>query len=73
MGTNLTRNRCLISYLDEFYEFAQKELHLMDKLRKLRNDIDYRGKFLDIDYLERNEKRIEEVISKLENLVESKI
>jgi len=64
---------CLLSYLEEFYEFTEKELHLMNQLRKLRNDIDYRGKFLDRDYLQRNEEKIEKIISKLQELVENKL
>jgi len=42
----------------------------MDQLRRLRNDIDYRGEFLDKDYLNRNEKQIRNIISRLEEKVQ---
>lgn len=64
---------CLISYLKEFYDLSNEEINLIDELRRLRNDIDYRGKFLKKDYLERKEEKINQVISKLEKKVEKKL
>lgn len=64
---------CLISFLEKFYDFRGDELELMDQLRRLRNDIDYRGEFLDKDYLDRNEEQIEETIEKLEEKIEEEI
>jgi N-acyl-D-aspartate/D-glutamate deacylase len=64
---------CLIVFLDEFYDYNQSEVELMDQLRRLRNDIDYRGEFLDIEYLERNEESINAIIQKLDDKVEEKL
>ncbi len=66
---------CLIAFVKEYYasEFPAHDLELMDKLRKIRNDVGYRGIFTGWDFLGRNEKRILSVISRLRKLVEKKI
>lgn len=64
---------CLVSYLQEFYDFSEAELDLIDELRKLRNDIDYRGRYLKMDYLNRKEDKIEGIISKLKEKVEERL
>jgi len=64
---------CLITFLEEFYNFKRPQIELMDQLRRLRNDIDYRGEFLNQDYLERNEKSIKEIIEKLDSLLENEL
>lgn len=64
---------CLIAFVEEKYDFERREIDLMDQLRKLRNDIDYRGKFLDLDYLDRNQERITDLINKTKKLCKSEI
>ncbi|GEM_PF-4234461 len=64
---------CLVSYLEEFYAFSHEELELIDELRELRNDIDYRGRYLEVDYLNRKKDKIQKVISKLEEEVEERL
>ncbi len=64
---------CLVSYLQEFYDFSEEELDLIDELRELRNDIDYRGRYLEMDYLNRKEDKIEGIISKLKKKVEERV
>jgi len=64
---------CLITYLKEFQDFKQDELQLLNQLRKLRNDIDYDGKFLDQEYLERNQDKIKNIQNKLEAEIEKEI
>ncbi|MFP3871674.1 MAG: hypothetical protein ACLFVL_02195 [Candidatus Aenigmatarchaeota archaeon] len=64
---------CLVSYLEEFYEFSHEELELIDELREVRNDIDYRGRYLQMDYLNRKEDKIQSIISKLEEKVEERL
>lgn len=61
---------CLVTFLGEFYDFSESELELMDQVRRLRNDIDYRGEFLDKEYLERNEEEIVRIIGKLDEELE---
>lgn len=64
---------CLIRFVEKFYDFSDPDLERMDQLRRLRNNIDYRGEFLDKDYLNRNEEQIREIISKLEEKVEDEL
>ncbi len=64
---------CLIEFLKEFHEIPEKDIQKMNQVRKLRNDIDYRGKFLDQDYLERNQEQIHNIIHKLEQKLETKL
>lgn len=64
---------CLVSYLQEFYDFSEEELDLIDELRELRNDIDYRGRYLEMDYLDRKEDKIEGIISRLMEEVEERL
>ena len=72
-GYKCYSQECLISYLKQKQEFSQSQVTLLNQLRKLRNDIDYEGEFLDKDYLDRNEENIEEIIKELENSIETKI
>ena len=72
-GYKCYSQECLISYLKEKQEFSQSEISLLNRLRKLRNDIDYEGEFLDKDYLNRNEENIEDIIEELEDRIETKI
>lgn len=64
---------CLVKYVENFYDFNKREINLIDELRRLRNDIDYRGRSLDLDYLDRKEERINKIISKLRKKLEQEI
>ncbi len=64
---------CLIAYAEEFYNFNKREINLMDELRKMRNDIDYRGKIIDLNYLERKEEQIKTIVTKLTEKINNKI
>jgi hypothetical protein len=66
---------CLISFIREFHssKFSGNEIEIMDKLRKIRNDLHYRGIFTGVDFMSRNEKRIIKIISRLKELVETKV
>ena len=58
-------HECLTGFLREFHsEFSAEELVLIDQMRKIRNDINYRGAFLEYSYLEMNEDAITGIISK---------
>lgn len=72
-GCKFYSQECLIVYIEKFYDFDKEKIKLMDELRKLRNDIDYRGRFLDLDYLKRKEKKIKNIISELEDILSSKL
>ncbi|PTD94880.1 hypothetical protein C9439_00115 [archaeon SCG-AAA382B04] len=65
--------KCLISYASEFLDLTKQEIELLEEMRKLRNDIDYRGKNLGKDYLKRKENKIEKIIEKLKNKIKEKL
>ena len=66
---------CLIAFVREYHakSFSEAEIEIMDKLRKIRNDIGYRGVFTGADFVERNEKAVHSIIKKLDALVRGKI
>ena len=64
----------LIIYLTENYSnFNQQELNLIEELRKLRNKISYDGFFVDSDYIERNKHYFLEIINKLKQIIGTKL
>jgi len=64
----------LIEYLKENYkEFTQHELYILNSLRITRNKIAYDGFFVREDYLARNKKEILGIISKLKEILNNKL
>ena len=73
-GYKTTSHELLIAYLAQFYDiFSSSELITMDQLRKIRNDIAYRGVLVKPEYIERNEDVIKTIIAKLKATVETKL
>jgi hypothetical protein len=73
-GWKTVSHELLIGYLAKFYkEFSQAELHVIDQLRKTRNDIAYRGVMIKQDYLTRNKDAISKIINRLKQIVQRKI
>ena len=68
-------HECLISFLEEYYPIAfdDFQIHFLDSMRKLRSDIQYRGRNIADDYLERNSLIIEKIIEILLELVENEL
>jgi len=64
-GFNCTNHLCLIAYLREKFEDFDFETEKVDELRKLRNEINYRGFSVKKDYLGRNELEFNDIINKL--------
>lgn len=64
-------HECLISFLEKYYPdyFDDFQLRFLDGLRKLRSDIEYRGRDIADDYLERNLSTIEKIIKILLNII----
>ena len=64
-------HECLISFArDKFSgKFTGMQIELMDQLRVMRNDIVYRGAFVEDDFLNRNERNILDVIKILKGLL----
>jgi len=63
-GYNCTNHICLIAYIRRFMEPYQVEK--IDELRKIRNEISYRGFNVKKEYLERNLLEFDNIINFLE-------
>ncbi len=73
-GFKTLSHEALVAYLDEFYrDFSEEEIMLIDHLRRMRNDIVYRGLEVRPDFLERNGRRIRNVIKRLASLLEERL
>lgn len=68
-------HECLISFMEEFYPTALDDfqIHFLDNMRRLRSDIQYRGRDVADDYLERNSSTIEKIIGILLTTVEKEL
>ena len=65
-GWKTISHELLIGYLAKScLEYSPAEIALIDQLRRMRNDIAYRGVMIPPEFLDRNQKRILSVISKL--------
>jgi hypothetical protein len=64
-GYNCTNHLCLIAYLKEKIEGFDFEIQKIDELRKVRNEINYRGLTVKRDYLDRNELEFKNIIKRL--------
>ena len=64
-GFNCTNHLCLIAYLKEKFKGFDFEIEKIDELRKIRNEISYRGFSVKKDYLQRNELEFKNIIKKL--------
>ena len=64
-GYNCTNHLCLIAYLKEKIEDFDFEIQKINELRKVRNEINYRGLTIKKDYLNRNELEFKNIIKRL--------
>jgi hypothetical protein len=62
----------LIEYIKKYKELNEQEIHIIDSLRKKRNQIVYYGTIEETSYAKRNEKTIQEIIRKLKRIIEEK-
>jgi|SRR3989338_8458426 len=69
-GYNCTNHLCLIAYLKEKIKEFDFEIQKIDELRKVRNEINYRGLTIKKDYLERNELEFKNIIKRLKEELE---
>lgn len=73
-GWKTVSHELLVGYMAKFYkEFSQAEIHVIDQLRKTRNDISYRGVVIRHDYLARNRDIILKIINKLKQVIQRKL
>ena len=68
-GYNCTNHICLIAYLKEKIQDFDFEIHKIDELRKVRNEINYRGLNVKLDYLKRNELEFKNIIKRLKEFL----
>lgn len=73
-GWKTTSHEMLIGYLARFCpEYSRAEIVLIDQLRRMRNDIAYRGIMIPPEFLDRNQKSILSVISKLKKTLTQRL
>ena len=66
-------HKTLIEYVKQNYkEFSEYEISLMDNLRITRNKIAYDGFFVQVDYVNRKKEDVIKIISKLKEVIEKK-
>jgi hypothetical protein len=69
-GFRTASHESLIRYLEENHpEFTKEELLFLDSLRKLRNDINYRGYEVNPFYLQRHQELLAAITAKLRALL----
>ncbi|MBU0498213.1 MAG: hypothetical protein KKC68_01180 [Candidatus Thermoplasmatota archaeon] len=66
-------HECLIAFLQAYYPdiFDESQLQFLDNLRKLRTDIQYRGRDVADDYLLRNQKTLETILTILGTIIKN--
>lgn len=73
-GWKTTSHEMLIGYLVRFCpEYSRAEIVLIDQLRRMRNDIAYRGIMIPPEFLDRNQKNILGIISKLKKTLSQRL
>ena len=70
-GYNCSNHLCLISYLRETFHHFDEEASRIDSLRKMRNDISYKGLIVSSGYLELNEPEFRHIITELKQRLKS--
>lgn len=69
-GYNCSNHLCLIAYLKQKVKDFDFEIEKIDELRRVRNEITYRGLTVKKDYLERNELEFKDIIKRLREEIE---
>lgn len=74
-GLKSYSHECLISFIKVYYPnyLDESQLLFLDRMRKLRSDIQYRGREVADDYLDRNLSTIEDIIDILKSIVNKEL
>jgi len=64
-GYNCSNHICLIAYSKIRFDFFKEEIRVINNIRKLRNDISYRGENISNGFLIQNEVKFKKIIKKL--------
>jgi len=59
----------LIEYIVKEYDFSEQERILLQQIRDYRNRISYEGFMINENFIISNDKKIQEIIDKLSNLI----
>lgn len=72
-GYKSENHECLISYLSKYYPAFAYEIGVIYQLKKIRNNIDYKGFFVKAEYLKRNKLEFKHIIKTLQKIIEDKL
>lgn len=72
-GYKSDNHECLIAYLKEHYSDLSYEVGILYQLKRVRNDIDYKGFFVNAEYLERNKLEFKHIIETLQKIIKDKL
>jgi len=72
-GYKSDNHECLIAYLKKHCPELSYETGFIYQLKNIRNDIDYKGFFVNADYLEMNKLELKHVIEVLQKLIKAKL
>lgn len=72
-GFKSDNHECLISFLKKHYPKLSYEIGIIYQLKGIRNDIDYRGFFVNAEYLEMNKLELKHIIEILKEEIEEKL
>lgn len=73
VGYKSDNHECLISFLKKNYSHLSYEIGIIHQLKGIRNDIDYRGFFVNAEYLEMNKLELKHIIEVLKEEIEKKL
>jgi hypothetical protein len=72
-GYKSENHECLIAFFKQKYPELSYEAGILHQLKKIRNDIDYKGFFVSADYLKRNRLEFKHIIEMLQKIIKEKI
>lgn len=72
-GYKSDNHECLIACLKEHYPDLSYEVGIIYQLKNIRNDIDYKGFFVNAEYLERNKLEFKHIIEMLQKIIKDKL
>ena len=72
-GYKSDNHECLIAYLKQKYPEMAYEIGFVYQLKTIRNDIDYKGFFVNSEYLDRNKLELKHIIETLMKLIDKKL
>lgn len=72
-GYKSDNHECLVSFLRYKYPELSYEVGVIHQLKAVRNDIDYKGFFVNADYLKRNKLEFRHIIETLQRILKEKL